>query len=72
MRKSGTGAGEPPGHRLHPSYFLFSAPEGREKTRLGGAMRREEQLIPRAGLSTDRDWTDDDLSEGGSSLAFPP
>jgi hypothetical protein len=41
-------------------------------TRLGGALRREEQLIPRAGLSTDRDGTDDDLSEGGFSPAFPP
>jgi hypothetical protein len=72
MRKSGSGAGKPTGHRLHPSYFLFSAPEGGEKTRLGGEMRREEQLIPRAVLSTDRDGTDDDLSEGGFSLAFPP
>jgi hypothetical protein len=71
-RKSGSEAGEPAGHRLQPSYFLFSAPEGGEKTRLGGALRREEQQIPRAGLSTDRDGTDDDLSEGVFSLAFPP
>jgi hypothetical protein len=72
MRKSGSEAREPAGHRPQPRYFLFSAPEGGEKTRLGGALRREEQLIPRAGLSTDRDGTDDDLSEGGFSLAFPP
>jgi hypothetical protein len=72
MIKSGSEAGEPAGHRLQPSYFLFSSPEGGQKTRLGGALRREEQLIPRAGLSTDRDGTDDDLSEGGFSLAFPP
>jgi hypothetical protein len=65
MRKSGTGAREPAGHRLQPSSFLFPAPEGREKTRLGGELRREEQLIPRAGLSTYRDETDDNLSEGG-------
>jgi hypothetical protein len=72
MRKSGSEAGEPAGHRLLPTYSLFSAPEGGEKTRLGGALRREKQLIPRAGLSTDRDGTDDDLSEGSFSHAFPP
>jgi hypothetical protein len=71
-RQSRSEAGEPAGHRLQPSYFLFSAPEGGEKTRLGGAVRREEQLIPRGGKSTDRDGTDDDLSEGGFSHAFPP
>ena len=71
-RKSGSGAGEPAGHRLQPSYFLFSAPEGGEKTRLGGELRREDRLIPRAGLSTDRGGTDDDLCEGGFSPAFPP
>jgi hypothetical protein len=72
MRKSGSGAGEPAGHRPQPSYSLFSAPEGGEKTRLGGELRREERLIPRAGLSTDRGGTDDDLCEGGFSPAFPP
>jgi hypothetical protein len=72
MRKSSSEAGEPPGHRMQPSYFRFSAPEGGEKTRLGGALRREEQLIPRTGLSTDRDGTDDDMSEGGFSPAVPP
>jgi hypothetical protein len=72
MRKSGSEAGEPAGHRLQPSYFLFSAPEGEEKTRLGGALHREERLIHRAGLSTDRGGTDDDLCEGGFSPAFPP
>jgi hypothetical protein len=71
-RKSGSEAGEPARHRLQPSSFLFSAPEGGEKTRLGGALRLEEQLIPRVGLSTDRDGTDDDLREGGFSPAFPP
>jgi hypothetical protein len=72
MRTSGSGAGEPAGHRFQPSFFLFSAPEGGEKTRLGGELSREEQLISRAGLSTDRDGTDDDLSEGGFSPTFPP
>jgi hypothetical protein len=72
MRKSGSEAGEPAGHRLQPSYFLFSTPEGGDKTRLGGALRREEQLIHGAGMSTDRDGTDDDLSEGRFSPAFPP
>jgi hypothetical protein len=72
MRKYGSGAGEPAGHRLQPSYFLFLAPEGGDKTRLGGELRREEQLIPRAGLSTDRGGTDEDLCEGGFSSAFPP
>jgi hypothetical protein len=72
MRKSGSRAGEPAEHRLQPSYFLFSAPEGGEKTRLSGELRREERLIPRAGLSTDRDGTDDDLSEGVFHLPFPP
>jgi hypothetical protein len=71
-RKSGSELGEPARHRLQPSYFLFLAPEGGKKTRLGGALRREEKLPPRAGLSTDRDETDDDLSEGGFSPAFPP
>jgi hypothetical protein len=61
MRISGTGAGEPAGHRMQPSYFLLSAPEGGGKTRLGGELRREKQLIPRAGMSTARDGTDDDL-----------
>jgi hypothetical protein len=70
--KSGSEAEEPAGHRLQPSYFLFSTPEGGGKTRLGGALRREEHLLPRAGLSTDRDGTDDDMSEGGFSHAFPP
>jgi hypothetical protein len=63
MRKSGSEAGERAGHRLQPSHFLFSAPEGGEETRLGGELRWEEHLIPRAGLSTDRDGTDDDMSE---------
>jgi hypothetical protein len=68
----GSGAREPAGRRLHLSYFFFSAPEGGEKTRLGGELRREEHLIPGAGLSTDREGTYDDLSEGGFSHAFPP
>jgi hypothetical protein len=72
MGKSCSGAGEPAGHRLQPSYFLFSSPEVGEKTRLGGEVRREERLIPRARLSTDRGEIDDDLSEGGFSPAFPP
>ena len=72
MKKSGSEAGQPAGHRMQPSYFLFSSPEGGEKTRLGGELRREERLIPRAGLSTDQGGTDDDLCEGGFSPAFPP
>jgi hypothetical protein len=72
MRIFGTGAGEPVGHRMQPSYFLFLAPEGGDKTRLGGEPRREEQLIPRAGMSTDRDGTDDDPSEGFFYMPFPP
>jgi hypothetical protein len=71
MRISCTGAGEPAGHRLQRIYFLFPAPEGGGKTRLGGELRQEEQLLPRAGMSTDRDGTDDDLSEGGFHLPFP-
>jgi hypothetical protein len=57
---------------MQPSYFLFSVPEGGEKTKLGGELRREEELISRAGLSTDRAGTDDDLSEGVFRLSFPP
>jgi hypothetical protein len=58
------GMSQPAGHGLHPRYFLLPAPEGGEKTRLGGELRREEQLLPRARMSTDRDGTDYDLSEG--------
>jgi hypothetical protein len=68
----GTGAEAPAGHRLQPSYVLFPAPEGGDETRLGGELRREEQLLPRAGMSTDRDGTDDDMSEGGFHRPFPP
>jgi hypothetical protein len=72
MRTSGTGAGEPAGHSVRLSYFLFPAPEGGGKTRLGGEVRREEHLLPRAGRSTDRDGADDDLSEGFFHMPFPP
>jgi hypothetical protein len=41
------------------------------KTRLGGEVRREEHLLPRAGMSTDRDGTDDDLSEGDFTCLSP-
>jgi hypothetical protein len=51
MSTSGTGVGELAGHRLQLSYFLFPYPEGGGKTRLGGELRREEQLLPRAGKS---------------------
>jgi hypothetical protein len=71
MRTYGTGAVEPAGHRLQLSYFLFLAPEGGEKTRLGGEVRREEQLLPRAGMSTDRDGTDEDMSEGVFHMPSP-
>jgi hypothetical protein len=66
------GAGEPAGHRLQPNYSLFLAPEGGEKTRLGGELRREEKLLNRTGMCTDRDGTFDDRSEGGFYLPFPP
>jgi hypothetical protein len=71
MRKSGTGAGEPAGHRLYLSYLLFPVPEGGGTTRLGGEVRREEQLLPRAGKSKARDGTDEDMSEGGFHMPFP-
>jgi hypothetical protein len=71
MKISSTGAGEPAGHRLQPNRFLFPAPEGGERTRLGGELRREEQLQPRAGISTDRDGTDDDMSEGVFTCLSP-
>jgi hypothetical protein len=53
-------------------YFLFPAPEGGGKTRLGGEVCREEELLPRAGMSTDRDGIDYDLSEGVFHMPFPP
>jgi hypothetical protein len=59
MRTFDTGAREQAGHRLQLSYLLFPVPEGGGKTRLGGEVRREERLLPRAGKSTDRDGTDD-------------
>jgi hypothetical protein len=71
MRKFGTVEGEPAGHRLQLSYLLFTAPEGGGKTRLGGEVRREEQLLPRAGKSTDRDGTDEELSEEVFHMPFP-
>jgi hypothetical protein len=57
---------------MQPSYFLFPAPEGGDKTRLSGKLRREEQLLTRTGLCTDRDGTVDDLSEGVFHLPFTP
>jgi hypothetical protein len=71
MRTSGTGAGEPTGHRLQLSYVLFPASEGGGKTRLGGEVRQEEQLLPRAGKSTDRDGTDENLCEGFFTCLSP-
>jgi hypothetical protein len=70
MRKFGTGAGEPAGHHLRPSFSLPS-PEGGEKTRLGGELRREEQLISRTGMCMDRVGTVDDLSEGFFACLSP-
>jgi hypothetical protein len=75
QEKIGSEAGEQAGHRLQPSYFLLSTPAGGEKASLGGESRREERLlspISRTGFSTDRDGSDDDLSEGGFPPAFPP
>jgi hypothetical protein len=71
MRTSGSGAGKPTGHRLQLSYFLFPSPEGGGKTRLGGEVRREEQLLPLAGKSKDRDGTDEDISEGVFTCLSP-
>jgi hypothetical protein len=70
--ESGSGAGEPAGHRLWPSYFLFPAPEGGEKAKLGGELRRTERLISQAGMYKDRVGTVDDRSEGFFHLHFPP
>jgi hypothetical protein len=52
------------------SYLLLPAPEGGGKTRLGGEVRWEEQLLPRAGKSTDRNGTDEDVSEGVFHMPF--
>jgi hypothetical protein len=49
---------------MRPNYFLFPALEGGEKTRLGGELQREEQLLSRTGMCMDRVGTVDDLSEG--------
>jgi hypothetical protein len=57
---------------MRPSYFLFLAPAGGEKTKLGGELRREERLISRTGMCKDRVGTVDDLSEGVFHLPFPP
>jgi hypothetical protein len=62
MRTSGTGAGVQAGHRVQLSYLLFRAPERGGKTRQSGEVRREQHLLPHAGMSTDRDGTDEDLS----------
>jgi hypothetical protein len=72
MRTFGTGANEPAGHRMQLSYFFFPTPEGGGETRLGGEVLREEQILPRAGMSTDRDGTDDDWSKGVFHMPFPP
>jgi hypothetical protein len=71
MRKSGTEAGELAGHCLQLSYLLFLAPGGGGKTRLGGEVRREEHLLPRARKSKDRDGTDEEPSEGFFHMPFP-
>jgi hypothetical protein len=71
MRQFGSGAGEPAGHRLQLSYLLVPSPEGGGKTWLGGEVRREEQLLPRAGKSTDRDGADEDMSEAFFHMPFP-
>jgi hypothetical protein len=74
MRKDGTGAGGPAGHRPRPSFFLFLPPEGGEKTKLGGELRREEQLISRTGMCMYRVLlgTVDDLSKWVFGMPFPP
>jgi hypothetical protein len=72
MRKSGSGAGEPAGHHLWPSYFLLPAPARGENAKLGGELRREERLISRTEMCKDRVWTVDDLSEGVFYMPSPP
>jgi uncharacterized spore protein YtfJ len=72
QEKIGTGAGEPAGHRVRPSYFLFLVPEGGEMTRLGGELQREEQLLSRAEMCMARVGTVDDLSDGVFRLPSPP
>jgi hypothetical protein len=66
------------GHESQPdtvcslAIFCFPSPEGGEKTRLGGELRWEEQLLTRTGMCTDRDGIADDLGEGVFHLPFPP
>jgi hypothetical protein len=72
MRIYDTGARERPGYLMQPSPFLIPAPEGGEKTRLGGELRREEQLLTQTGTCMDRDGAVDDTSEGVFYLPFPP
>jgi hypothetical protein len=70
MRTPGTRAREPPGHRLRPRYFFFSAPEGGENTRLGGELRREGELISRTGMCVDRGGNDN-YGHGKGVFACP-
>jgi hypothetical protein len=72
MRKSGSGAREPAEHCLQLTYFLFPSPARGEKTKLGGELRREEQLMSRIGMCKDREGTVDDLSEGAFRMPSPP
>jgi hypothetical protein len=72
MKKYGTGAGELAGHRLRLYLLSQPIPEGGEKTKLSGELRREEQLIYRTGMCMDRVCTVDVMSEGFFLLAFRP
>jgi hypothetical protein len=66
------------GHESQPdtvcnlAIFSFPSPEGGEKTRLGGELRREEQLLTRTGMCMDRDGIVDDVSEGVFHPPSPP
>jgi hypothetical protein len=57
---------------MRPRYFLFPAPEGGGKTKLGGEMRPEEQLLSRTGMCMYRVGTVNDLSEGIFRPPFSP
>jgi hypothetical protein len=57
-------------HELQPNtvggygFFFVPAPEGGEKPKLGGELRREERRLSLMRVCIDRVGTVDDLSEG--------
>jgi hypothetical protein len=68
----GKRASRTPSTAVQPSYFLFPAPAGGVKAKLGAELRREGRLISRTGMCKDRVGTVDELSERGFLPAFPP